>query len=235
MAFPTIHCLPILRRLTGPARLTHLNFSPALLAGALLLSGCANMVPPKPLPQQEQFNSNDTFSRMFDATPAKTCESARRALLSQGYLITTSNLELVQGTKSFQPDTDTHVQMEIRVVCTAETRDGRVTLGFVTALQDRYALKKSNNSASLGVGALGSVSLPFSSSSDAMIKVGSETISSEVFYDRFFSLVQRYLVIGAEEVEDTGNTPPAVIKPIVKPDASAAGRAAEAAVAPAKP
>jgi len=206
----------------------------ALLAGALL-SGCANIVPPKPLPQQEQFNSTDTFSRMFDATPAKTCESARRALLSQGYLITTSNLELVQGTKSFQPDTDTHVQMEIRVVCTAETRDGRVTLGFVTALQDRYALKKSNNSASLGVGALGSVSLPFSSSSDAMIKVGSETVSNEAFYDRFFALVQRYLVISAEEAEETANTPPAVIKPTVKPDPAAAGRAAEAAVVPPAP
>lgn len=165
------------------------------------LVACNTLVPVKPLPQQEQFASNDTFSRMFDASPAQTCEAARRALLSQGYLITTNNNELVQGTKSFQPDTDTHVQMEIRVVCTPETRDGKVTLGFVTALQDRYALKKSNNSASLGVGALGSVSLPFSSSSDAMIKVGSETITSDPFYDRFFALVQRYLVISAEEVD----------------------------------
>ncbi|WP_083686259.1 DUF2242 domain-containing protein [Rhodoferax koreensis] len=188
----------------------------ALLALCALLGACTNIVPPKPLPQQEQFNSTDTYSRMFDASPVQTCEASRRALLSQGYLITTSTTDLVQGTKSFQPDTENHVQMEIRVVCTAETRDGKVTLGFVTALQDRYALKKSNNSASLGVGALGSVSLPFSSSSDAMIKVGSETITSEAFYDRFFALVQRYLVISTEEAEEAAATPPAVIKPTVK-------------------
>jgi len=215
MAFESIDTFSRFRRLAQAG----------VLAACATLAGCGNMVPPKPLPQQEHFNSNDTFSRMFDATPKQTCESARRALLSQGYLIATSNVDLVQGTKNFQPDTDTHVQIEIRVVCTAETRDGKVTLGFVTALQDRYALKKSNNSASLGVGALGSVSLPFSSSSDAMIKVGSETIASDAFYERFFALVQRYLVIGAEEAEDAGvaspaaaaSPPPALIKPTVKP------------------
>jgi hypothetical protein len=185
-----------------------------LVAGAMCVAllGCNNIVPVKPLAQQEHFNSNDTFSRMFDASPQQTCEAARRALLSQGYLITTNTVDLVQGSKSFQPDNETHVQMEIRVVCTAETRDGKVTLGFVTALQDRYALKKSNNSASLGVGALGSVSLPFSSSSDAMIKVGSETVANDAFYDRFFSLVQRYLVISAQEASAGGTAP--VIKPV---------------------
>ena len=184
----------------------------AAAAVSVALLGCSSIVPVKPLAQQEHFNSNDTFSRMFDASPTQTCEAARRALLSQGYLITTNTVDLVQGSKSFQPDNETHVQMEIRVVCTAETRDGKVTLGFVTALQDRYALKKSNNSASLGVGALGSVSLPFSSSSDAMIKVGSETVANDAFYDRFFALVQRYLVISAEEAS-AGGSPP-VIKPV---------------------
>ena len=73
--------------------------------------------------------------------------------------------------------------------------NGKVSLGFVTALQDVYALKKSNNSASLGVGALGSVSLPFSSSNDAMVKVASKTITADAFYDRFFDLVKRFLVV----------------------------------------
>ena len=70
----------------------------------------------------------------------------------------------------------------------------------MTALQDVYALKKSNNSASLGVGALGSVSLPFSSSNDAMVKVASKTIASDIFYDRFFDLVKRFLV--ADETQE---------------------------------
>ena len=158
-----------------------------------LLSACA--VPTKNWPPQEAFSSTSTYSRLFDASPAKTCEAARRALLSQGYVINVAKDDLVLGQKSFQSDADSHSQMEIRVVCAPENKKGEITLAFVTALQDRYALKKTNTSASLGVGVLGSVSLPFSSSEDSMVKVASETISSEAFYDRFFDLVHRYLEV----------------------------------------
>ena len=158
-----------------------------------LLTGCANTG--EALALQEHFSSTATYSRLFDATPAQTCEAARRALLSQGYIIDIARADLVDGRKNFQPEPESHLKMEIRVVCVPDSSDGKVSLGFVTALQDRYALKKSNNSASLGVGALGSVSLPFSSSNDSMVKVASETITSDAFYDRFFDLVKRYLVV----------------------------------------
>ena len=161
------------------------------LGAVLLVAGCASA--PKSFPSQEDFSSTMTYSRLFDATAAQTCEAARRALLSQGYLVSSAREEMVEGRKSFQPEPEAHLQMEIRVVCAPDSLDGKVSLGFVTALQDVYALKKSNNSASLGVGALGSVSLPFSSSSDAMVRVGSKTISSDIFYERFFDLVKRYL------------------------------------------
>lgn len=157
-----------------------------------LLAACGT--PVKQFPVQENFDSTATYSRLFDATAPQTCEAARRALLSQGYIINTARDDLVEGHKSFQPEPESHLQMAIRVVCVPDTTDGKVSLGFVTALQDIYALKKSNNSASLGVGAIGSVSLPFSSGSDAMVKVGSETITADAFYDRFFDLVRRYLL-----------------------------------------
>ena len=166
---------------------------------SVLLTGCGT--PLKAFPSQEDFSSTVTYSRLFDATPVQTCEAARRALLSQGYIIGTATQDLVEGRKSFQPEPESHLQMEIRIVCAPDTPDGKVSLGFVTALQDVYALKKSNNSASLGVGALGSVSLPFSSSNDAMVKVASKTISSDIFYDRFFDLVKRFLV--ADEPQET--------------------------------
>jgi hypothetical protein len=177
------------------------SLTAALLAANCLLAvvaGCA--APVKVFPSQEKFGSASTYSRLFDASAAQTCEAARRALLSQGYIINTASSDLVEGRKSFQPDAEAHLRMEIRVVCAPdgakgpEGTDSKVSLAFVTALQDQYALKKSNNSASLGVGAFGSVSLPFSSSSDSMVRVGSETISSEAFYERFFELVRRYLV-----------------------------------------
>jgi hypothetical protein len=167
-----------------------------------MLSACT--MPTKNLPPQEAFSSTSTYSRLFDASPAKTCEAARRALLSQGYVIKAAKDDLVLGQKSFQPEAESHLQMEIRVVCAPESKNGDITLGFVSALQDRYALKKTSNSASLGVGVLGSVSLPFSSGDDSLVKVASETISSEVFYDRFFALVRNYLDVD----EPTDPTPP---------------------------
>lgn len=183
-----------------------LNFYQATLGRVGLLSllgllgACATAG--KAMPPQEEFASTSTYSRLFDATSAQTCEAARRALLSQGYIISTTRDDLVIGQKNFQPELEVHLQIEIRVVCAPETPDGKVSLSFVTALQDHYALKKSNNSASLGVGAIGSVSLPFTSSNDSLVKISSKTIDSATFYERFFDLVKRYL-IASEPLEST--------------------------------
>jgi hypothetical protein len=81
------------------------------------------------------------------------------------------------------------------------------TVAFATALQDRYGIKKVNNSASLGVGAIGSLSLPFSGSDDAMVKVASETLTDERFYDRFFALLDRFLEGPEAQAEREADTP----------------------------
>jgi Uncharacterized protein conserved in bacteria (DUF2242) len=54
-------------------------------------------------------------------------------------------------------------------------------------------LKRVPNNSSLGVGMLGSISVPLSSSEDSLVKVGSETIPAGPFYDRYFALMQRQL------------------------------------------
>lgn len=164
---------------------------------ALLLAGCASSS--KVFAPQENFASVSTYSRLFDASPAQTCEAARRALLSQGYIVDTASDALVEGQKNFQPDGDSHLQVVIRVVCVPDSADGSISLGFVTALQDSYTLRKTNNSASLGVGGVGSVSLPFlSGAGESLVKVGSETIALASFYESFFDLVKRYLVMGED-------------------------------------
>ena len=68
------------------------------LAGmlALVLSACASHAP-NPVVMQETFDSSSTFSRGFDATPSQTCEAARRALLSQGYIATSKTQELIEA------------------------------------------------------------------------------------------------------------------------------------------
>lgn len=148
-----------------------------------------------PLPVNEAFGSSATFSRLFDATPAQTCEAARRALLSQGYIVSKADKESVEGQKSFQPQSERHVLMHIRVTCVADSPDGRLSMGFVTALQDTYALKMASSSASVGVSMLGSVSVPLAAGHDSMIKIGSETITADPFYESFFELMRRYLIV----------------------------------------
>ena len=192
---------------------------PAVLA--LLLSACAGTRPATF--QREEFEvNNNTYSRSFDGNEAQTCEAARRALLSQGYVVLIANADLVNARKNFQPENETHVQIEFRVVCTAQRKGARPTLAFVTALQERYALKKSNNSASVGVGAIGSLSLPFTSGDDSLVKVASETITASAFYDRFFKLVASYMVVEPDPA--TMPVPPLGLPP---PPAAAASAASQ--------
>ncbi|MFC6518873.1 DUF2242 domain-containing protein [Undibacterium arcticum] len=133
------------------------------------------------------------FSRSFPGADHSSCEAARRALLSQGYVIAESKPAFLRGRKKFQPDHEVHLEIEVSVVCASNSAGSNSTTVFANAVQDSYSLKKSSNSASIGVGALGSVSLPIGSSDDALVKVGSETISAAKFYDQFFGLVERYL------------------------------------------
>jgi hypothetical protein len=185
----------------------------------------------------EEFDSTTTHARSYAATEAQTCEAARRALLSQGYLISAANSDLVTGRKSFQPAAEVHVEVEFRVVCAHEGaaaggsgpagaagKGGTAprAIAFVTALQDRYGIKKVNNSATVGVGALGSLSLPFSSSDEAMVKVASETLTDERFYERFFALLDRFLARGmpAEASAQRSTEPvaaPATTSPVAPP------------------
>lgn len=157
---------------------------------------------------EEKFGSAATYSRLFDATPGQTCEAARRALLSQGYIVNKADKDVVEGQKSFQPQPDRHVQMNIRVTCVPESSDGALSMGFVSALQDSFALKMASNSASLGVSMLGTVSVPVAAGHDSMIKIGSETVTSGQFYDSFFDLMRRYLLVDApQDVSAAGKRP----------------------------
>ncbi|PWE45712.1 DUF2242 domain-containing protein [Pseudomonas prosekii] len=194
--------------------------------------------------EHENFDDSGTFSRNYPVTDVQTCEAARRALLSQGYIITSNDPKLISGHKSFQQTGETHMEISFSVVCADDGSEGHHATMFANALQDRYALKKTNNSASLGVGVLGSVSMPIGSSDDSMVKVASETVSSAKFYERFFTLVELFLPAEAKKAAhivekpktDLGvpETKPAPAAPAALAPAPAAGTPAAAtpAVAP---
>ena len=88
---------------------------------------------------------------------------------------------------------DRHEQIEFTVVCAPNSAGSHTTSAFANAVRDTYALKKSSNSASVGVGVIGSLSLPFGLSDDSMVKVASETITTKKFYAQFFEQVDSYL------------------------------------------
>lgn len=183
-----------------------LTLSAALLAGAL--AACASDTPN--IYQQEKFSDVSQYAHDYAAAAANTCEAARRALLSQGYVIGKAETTAVDATKSFQQSDQTHMEIEFHVVCAPNGPGRTESTAFASALQDRYIIKKSSNAASVGVGAFGAISLPLGTNEDSLVKIASQTIPAGEFYDRFFSLVDYYLVL------DTGKLPPHPSTPHVK-------------------
>lgn len=148
---------------------------------------------PKVVVHKDEFGMADMFTYAIPGTEQEACEASRRALLSQGYIIHEAHDNNVKGRRKFQSDDETHIEIEFNIVCAPNSKGSNTTTIFANAVRDRYSLKKNSNSASLGVGGIGSISLPFGASNDSMVKVASETIAEAKLYGRFFDLVERYL------------------------------------------
>src|SRR5690606_32068788 len=109
-------------------------------AGSAALAGCGAL--PEAMPGLDRsassFTPNDfsrvsMYTRHVQASQQRTCEAARRALLSQGYLVHTATHELVAGRKFYQPTADIHYTVEMRVVCAAEGSHDDRTSAFASA------------------------------------------------------------------------------------------------------
>lgn len=193
--------------------------SSLVLLGLIALTACGGRSATTPSYQQELFNTGASpFARDYDATVNETCEAARRALLSQGFLTTMGQPDTVDATKNFQPSAETHVVVSFHVVCTPGENATNQSIAYVNAVQDGYALKKSDTSASVGLSVLGSLSLPIRSNSDAMVKISSETVPAGKFYDRFFNLMSHYLntvprsaPVAADEVKSKPLVPSLIV------------------------
>ncbi|MDT7837847.1 DUF2242 domain-containing protein [Aquabacterium sp. OR-4] len=198
----------------------------ALLATAATLAACSTPAllggaPPLPSFASERFDRSAPFARRFAGQPEALCEAARRALLSQGYMITGHERLGLSGRKFFQPQRDAHVQLAISVSCADEVADAQRGTVYVTAWQDQFVIKRNPSHASVGVSAFGSISLPLSASEDSLVKVGIETISDAAFYERFYGLLGAVLAAGV-------TAPAATATPSTAPAATATPSAAAA-------
>ena len=163
----------------------------ALPLAAALLAGCGRDARADLPFMGESFDADETYSRTYDIPPAQVCGAARLALLGQGYAVGKAGDEAVEATKNFQPEDEVHTQLSVRVSCVP--RGNERTLLFVSALLDRYVLRKSSNSASVGVGGIGSLSLPVGSREDSLVRTASSTVQDKGFYRRFFERVGYYV------------------------------------------
>jgi hypothetical protein len=163
---------------------THTLFLAGLVA--FVLAGCGG----PQVYRDEAFEKESPYYRHFPLPHETACDGARRALLSQGYVVDDARTDRLKGVKQFQPDEDIHMVMEFDVVCA--DRNGTSTI-FANAMQTRYDLKKIKKSAGLSLPSLGSISLPWGTSVESLVKVGCKTIEDEEFYQRFFQLTRQML------------------------------------------
>lgn len=199
---------------------------------ATLLAALAGCTAPKPAYEREDFTQNDVFSRSFPTASTTACDAGRRALLSQGYNIDRFDAARVSGHKNFQGEDGLHTQINFNIDCASDGSANQRATVFANAVQDRYSIKRTSSSASVGVSVLGQVSMPFGSSDDSLVKTASQTVSRPKFYEGFFQLLQGFLpdaeaaaaphVPAPSRARAQQAKPPVVpADPVVSPDAPA--------------
>lgn len=151
---------------------------------AFVLAGCSANVY-----RDETFAEASPYEARFATTPAATCEAARRTLLAQGYGIADLREDEIRGAKAFQPEEDEHTMLEITVVCMPVSGGA---IAYANAVQTEYALKEKSDSAGLSISRIGSISLPWSTRKDSLVKVGAMTVEDPAFYRRLFTAMGRY-------------------------------------------
>lgn len=156
---------------------------PLLLLAVLSLAACSK----EAVYIDESFSNDSPFKLRVAGDTALACESARRSLLGQGYLIELANSDEVKARKATRGE---NTFIEMNVVCVPESSGSTI---FAAGVLSSYDLKKNSSSASVGLSALGSISLPIGQSVDSLVKVSEETIDDKGFYQRFFAAVDTVL------------------------------------------
>jgi hypothetical protein len=145
--------------------------------------------PEVPIYQRELFQPTAPYWRAYPAEGALICEGARQALMSQGYVVVGHSALSLSARKFFRPEPGAGVELAMQVTCVDKPGDKPAGVAYVTAWQDHFVTRKNANAASLGVNAVGSISLPLTAAEDSLVKVGVEMVADPRFYERFHALV----------------------------------------------
>ncbi len=160
-----------------------------LLAALIVAAGCASR---KPDLARDSLSETAPFSKTLTGSGDTVCWSVKRALLSQGYMLDRpdDSSSILTGTRDFQPKPKLNVAVHLQATC-ADNRNG-TSIVFVIATKEVSRLEKMKQSTSAGIGPA-MITLP-AGSAKVLGVVSRETIADPAFYDRFFELVQDFVV-----------------------------------------
>lgn len=159
----------------------------AILIAVTLTSACSTTSKPTRVHQKESFAMDTPFVYYSNRDPEAACEIGKRALLSQGYQILDDRPLNPRGEKLFQPVSEHVTRLNITLVCLPSSLGAVI---YANALETYYELKSQGTSAGVSVSGMGSLSLPWTSTRDTLVKIGEETITQPEFYQRFFDLIK---------------------------------------------
>ena len=157
---------------------------PLLLA---LLASCGG---PENYAEREAFASDARYRRDYTTGAAPLCDAARRAMLGDGYVVGRPDELRLIGGKQFQVDEKQHAILMLYVHC--DPRAAGSTL-FVTATEERFDVKATRQSSSLGFPLLAPLYFGTLVESDNQVKIRGETVTQTTFYERFQRAVEREL------------------------------------------
>jgi len=152
---------------------------------AALLAGCGS----NPAYQEEKFADKTPYSKRVKGNGEVVCWSAKRAFLTQGYLLErSSDPVIVTGTKDVQSDDKTNETLRLQATC-VDNHDGTSSV-FATANYEVSKLQRTPSTVSAGV-SLATITVPAGSETSLRLQ-SRETIKDKSFYDRFYALVEQY-------------------------------------------
>ncbi len=168
----------------------------SLASLAALLAGCGST----PVYKEEKFAASTPHSKVVKGSGEVVCWSVKRAFLTQGYLLDrSSDPVIVTGTKDVQSDNETDETLRLQATC-VDNHDGTSSV-FATANYEVSKLERTPQSVSAGV-SLATITVPTGSERSLRLE-RRETIKDPKFYDRFYSLVERFV---QEEQSSAGSS-----------------------------
>lgn len=165
----------------------------AMTAAVAVLAACgggAGNRGGEPFPEQSMHRGD------IAAAPSSVCAAVKKVLLGDGYVVSRAapedGLALI-GTREFMVEEDHPATLQFHVSC-QESKGG--TALFATAVESRFEVSQTKRKTSLGIPVVTPISVSTTTTSDALLKTGGETLRDANVYQRFFAAVAREMGTG---------------------------------------